>query len=237
MSERDLAALFERVHQRILKTSPVPEIHVAFYRFANLNHTIRLRGGKIYVRLSDLCRDAPIEVLEALAYILLGKLYKRKLNETSVKLYKAYTLQDELKERVRAVRLARARKAPAMAIGKVYNLREMFDGLNQQYFGGRLELDHIGWTRGRAIKRLGFYDEVQNRIIISKSLDQPSVPRFFLEYIVYHEMLHMVHPEEVRNGRNYIHHERFQNDEKQFPFYRQAQNYLKRIDRKLRDRI
>ena len=52
----------------------VPAIEVRFYPYAGLRHTIRLRSGRVYVRLSDICKDCPAEVLRALAWILVARL-------------------------------------------------------------------------------------------------------------------------------------------------------------------
>ena len=43
----------------------VPAIEVRFYPYAGLRHTIRLRSGRVYVRLSDICKDAPPDALRA----------------------------------------------------------------------------------------------------------------------------------------------------------------------------
>lgn len=224
----DLITLFKKAHENTLRSKTVPEILLSFYPFVNLSHTVRLRKGKIHVRLSDICQDAPIPVLEAIAHILLAKLYKRKIDKKYVHLYRTYTNGENVKKKVRAIRKKRSRKFDGQSIGQIYNLKEIFDKLNRQYFDGKLNVDHIAWSKNPSVRCLGFYDGLHNRIVISKSLDKRPTPTFFLEYIVYHEMLHMVHPSHVNNGRRRFHHEEFREDEMRFPFYLQAKMFLKR---------
>ena len=55
----------------------MPAIEVEYKRFANANSDVRLEGGAIRVRITDLLKSAPAPVTEALAHILLGKLYRK----------------------------------------------------------------------------------------------------------------------------------------------------------------
>src|SRR6185295_803972 len=57
----------------------VPAIEVRFYPYAGLRHTIRLRSGRVYVRLSDICKDSPPDVLRALAWILVARLLGKRV--------------------------------------------------------------------------------------------------------------------------------------------------------------
>src|ERR1039458_6368336 len=68
---------YARVFRQLKPRTPVPELHVEFCRFANADSFIRLENGRLRVRISDLLGAAPAPVMEALAYILLGKLYRK----------------------------------------------------------------------------------------------------------------------------------------------------------------
>src|SRR5690242_10296872 len=76
--EWDPGSIFEHVHRRMKPRTPVPHVDLQFKPFAGMNHRVRLREGRLEVRLSDLLDGAPPEVVEALATILLGKLYRRE---------------------------------------------------------------------------------------------------------------------------------------------------------------
>ena len=77
--------------------------------------------------------------------------------------------------------------------GKVYDLSEMFDRLNARYFDGALERPLLSWSQKKARRILGHHDRVYETITISKSLDSAQVPEWFVEFILYHEMLHIKH--------------------------------------------
>src|SRR5207302_1067228 len=73
-------------------TTDVNQIEVRFYPYAGLHHTIRVRAGRVYVRLSDLFRTAPPEVIRALAFLLVARLLSRKAPPTEEQIYRSYAL-------------------------------------------------------------------------------------------------------------------------------------------------
>ena len=78
---------------------------------------------------------------------------------------------------------------------------------------------------------LGHHDHIYDSITISKTLDSKEVPEWFVEYILYHEMLHIKHPARLIKGRRYYHTSAFRLDERRFPYYEQAQKWLDRLAR------
>jgi predicted metal-dependent hydrolase len=74
---------------------------------------------------------------------------------------------------------------------------------------------------------LGHWDPAHNAIIISRIFDRPQTPRFLLEYIVYHEMLHLKYPAEYRSQRRCVHTRAFKDEERKFPRYDEAVKLLK----------
>jgi predicted metal-dependent hydrolase len=63
--------------------------------------------------------------------------------------------------------------------------------------------------------------------VVSKIFDQPNVPRFAVEYLVYHEMLHLRHPVKMRGSRRCVHSRAFQDEEKLFPQLEEVKKFLK----------
>src|SRR5947208_14932927 len=72
------------------------DIEVRFYPYAGLHHTIRVRAGRVYVRLSDVFQGAPPEVIRALAFLLVARLLSRKAPPTEEQLYRSYALRPQL---------------------------------------------------------------------------------------------------------------------------------------------
>ena len=130
----------------------------------------------------------------------------------------------------------RARRAPATVIftaGEHHDLRQIFDELNARYFGDRIEAAitwgaRTGRPRRRNSIKMGSYSVEDRLIRIHRSLDRAFVPRFFVAWIVFHEMLHQVHDIRVKNGRREFHSKEFLADEAQFEHYDEARLWERR---------
>lgn len=115
--------------------------------------------------------------------------------------------------------------------GKYFDLQQMFEQLNARYFRGRLRDYEVKWGRRRRNRPkeyfiFGTIQEEDRVIRINPSLDQPFVPRWFLQYILYHEMLHSVVPDEKgRAGRRRVHTDEFNRRERQFRGYDRARRW------------
>ena len=89
------------------------------------------------------------------------------------------------------VRQVRGRKRIDSARGLIFDLEEIFESLNQRFFYGLLARPAMTWSRVRARNSLAHYDPAHNAIVVSRIFDHARVPRYAVEYIVYHEMLHL----------------------------------------------
>jgi hypothetical protein len=128
-------------------------------------------------------------------------------------------------------RRRRGRKMISSFQGEAYNLDRMFSKLNRRYFDGELPKPTLTWSQRRTRNILGHHDRVYDTITISKTLDSVEVPEWFVEFILYHEMLHIKHPARLINGRRYYHTSAFRQDERRFPYYDDAQKWLQRAAR------
>jgi hypothetical protein len=124
----------------------------------------------------------------------------------------------------------RARRAPTQVIvtdGDHHDLRAIYDDLNARHFKGRIDAAITWGPRGGRPRRhnsikMGSYSVEDRLIRIHRSLDRAFVPRFFVEWIVFHEMLHQVHDIKVKNGRREFHSKAFMADEAGFERYDEA---------------
>src|ERR1700734_1978907 len=207
----------------------MPELGVEFFAFANINNTIRLRQGKLFVRLSDLLEGAPDAVLQAIAHILLAKMYRKPIERAHATRYRRHICGQDISKKAHLVRQMRGRKRIESAQGQYYNLENIFDDLNTRFFHGLLARPQITWSRDHARYRLRHYHPAHNAIVVSRAFDHPRVPRFAVEYIVYHEMLHLKHPVKLRGSRRCVHSSEFQAEEKLFPDLDRAKDFLKNL--------
>ena len=221
--------LLQETYRELRPRAPFPEFELQFYPFVNINNTVRLADGRMKLRLSDLLESAPEPVLKAIIHILLAKIYRRPIDRAHSSRYRRYIASREMMQKAQRVRQMRGRKRLESAQGRYYDLDEVFDTLNVRFFYGLLGRPQMSWSAERARHLLGHYDPAHNAIIISKVFDQPHVPRLAMEYIVYHEMLHLKHPVKIRGSRRCVHGKEFREEEKAFPQLEAARLFLKSL--------
>ena len=224
-----LQNLFVETHRELRPRSEIPELRVEFFGFANINNTIRLREGRLLVRLSDLLEGAPDYVLRAIAHILLAKMYRKPIDREHAVRYRRYVSTQHMSRKAHLVRQMRGRKRIISAQGRAYDLEAIFDDLNTRFFYGLLARPLMTWSNERARNRLGHYDPAHNAIVVSRVFDHPRVPRCAVEYIVYHEMLHLKHPVKLRGSRRCVHSAEFKIEENQFPQLEAAKRFLSQL--------
>ena len=223
--------IYRRVFGDLKPRAPAPHFVVEYRPFANVNSFIRHddANGAVRVRMSDLLEGAPAPVHEALAFILLAKLYRKPIPEKYNRRYRLFLNRADVRRKMLLLRQIRGRKQVSPARGKHYDLEEIFQTLNQRYFHNLLAQPILGWSRTPSRTMLGHFDPAHNAIIISRIFDRVEAPRFLVEYIVYHEMLHLRHPVEHRHTRRCVHTREFKEAERAFPRLAEAQALLKKL--------
>jgi hypothetical protein len=115
--------------------------------------------------------------------------------------------------------------------GRYFDLRTMFDKLNARHFRNRLRGYKVIWGRRRRERPkeyfiFGTIQEEDRVIRINPWLDQRFVPTWFLEYVLYHEMLHAIVPDELGvEGRRRVHTDEFNRREREFRLYKRARRW------------
>jgi predicted metal-dependent hydrolase len=221
--------IYARVFRALRPRTPLPELRVEFCKFANADSFISLREGCLLVRISDLLAGAPAPVAEALAFILLGKLYRKPVARVYAHRYRLYLNRHDVRRQAQLVRQIRGRKFLSGPAGQHRNLEEVFERLNARHFDGLLGRPQLGWSRRPARGMLGHFDPSHNAIVISRIFDTPGVPLLALEYVVFHEMLHLRFPVNHSGARRRVHTREFREAEKKFPQFQEAKEMLKRL--------
>jgi hypothetical protein len=223
-----LEEIFATAHRLLRPRTAVPEITIEFFPFAGLNHTARLSDNCLRIRVSDIFTDAPHAVYHSLAWILLSKLYRKKIDSAHHRAYRSFILEDHIQARARAARTGRGRQTRLRGgHGRYIDLDVMFNILNERYFGGTIPKPRLSWSAKRTRYVLGRFDVIHNTIFISRIFDSIGVPVYVCEYVLYHEMLHVKHQSEVHDSRVVVHTPGFRAEEKRFLQYEQAKRWLK----------
>lgn len=225
-----------QIYNNILLTfkdkSEIPGLKIEFYPYVGVSNKIYLKNDLIHIKISDILKTAPLKLHLALAEVLLKKLYRKRVSREALQYFHEYTKQNEVRQKSIEARKTRGRKLITSSKGEHYDLNEIFNLLNQIYFQNTIPKPALTWSPNSTYRILGHHDSTHQTISISKSLDNEKVPRFVVEYVVYHEMLHIKHPVIHHNGRRYIHTPQFKKDEQDFAFFNEAENWIeKNIER------
>jgi predicted metal-dependent hydrolase len=176
--------------------------------------SIREKEPGIFVRLHRMFLNADASVLEEIRAFI----KKRKQPLLNVR---EFILRNQ-----KCLDASKPRAVGINTRGRHCNLREIFDALNKEYFSGTVTAV-ITWgrkSRRRPVKkrRLGSFHRDRDIIRINPVLDSGGVPRYFIEFVVYHEMLHAAARVESCAGRQRVHSREFKSREKVFKYYEQA---------------
>jgi hypothetical protein len=179
-----------------------------------VSHT--LLGGILQIRLHHMFLDAPALVQEALVrYVVEGERVASQL------------VGKYIEDNGYRIRASRPVSTPLVTAGEAHDLYAIFHAVNDKYFGGAVDA-LITWGRhGRSARtagvkqprrsiKLGSYSATERLIRVHPALDRTWVPRYFVSYIVYHEMLHHVIPQSQGSGRRMLHPPIFQARERLF---------------------
>jgi len=180
----------------------------------------RRSRGELRLRVHHLFLGAPPEVVEALAEF--AKARRSPVRRDAGRRIEAWV-------RVQRQRVAPPRLARLEPRGRVHDLQAMLDRLNAEHFEGAVTA-RIGWGRsgalpGRRSIKTGVYLHHAKAIRIHPALDREQVPAYYVEAVVFHEMLHEVVPPQERRGRRVVHGSEFRRRERAFSGYGKAREW------------
>jgi predicted metal-dependent hydrolase len=172
--------------------------------------------------------EAPEEVLAAVATYVESKRGSDRAREALAVIREHFSAH-------RAT--ARKRRLRLVPVGATLDLREVRDDLNDRYFEGRLAVD-ISWGKAAvggapscrrhrtSSLQLGSYSYEDKLIRIHRVLDDPRVPRYVVEAVVHHELLHADMPPEVRGGKRLFHTPEFRRRERLYRNLGRAERWI-----------
>jgi hypothetical protein len=221
--------MLARVFREFRPRTAIPEVRVRFCKFANANSFVRWDQAGLEFRITDVLEGAPATILESLANILMAKLLRRPVPRIHAERYRRYLNRKEMRRSLQLVKQSRGRKFVSGPKGDAYDLETIFEELNLAYFHGWMARPLLGWSRLPSRVMLGHYDPSHNAIILSRLLDSVRVPRLAVEYVLFHEMLHLRFPVEHRGARRCVHTREFKDAEQKFQRLKEAKQMLKAI--------
>jgi hypothetical protein len=188
-----------------------------------LSHQVKIYKNYVAFHISLASIDMETDYFTLLAQLLFSRVLKKNVKR---EIQQKLSVFENRHIKSRPALPAKAGKTCSPQ-GKYYNLSDIFNRINHDYFNKRLKMPIIGWTRKPATRRLGFYDYTHNRLMVSSFLDNDIFPDYIIQGIVYHEMLHMIHPVRHKNGRRVVHSKEFKGDEKKFRYYASYEKWFR----------
>ncbi len=182
--------------------------------------SVKTKGETVFVRLHRIFLDAGANVVDEIAEFI-----KKKRGKTPHIRDFIRGKRDILKKKV-------PRRLNAKTLGRHYDIHNLYESINKEYFEGTVSALTTWGTKSprRAVRRrtLGSYSSHTNMIRINPVLDNERVPLYFIEFIVYHEMLHASMGVGMKNGRRSVHSKEFREREKMFRDYEKAMAWEKK---------
>jgi hypothetical protein len=200
-----------------------------FGRFSDLKHTWRRSARNAAFKVSDYLEDAPEEVIESLAWYLVSRAYDVRSPGGKCEKYLDYARSRQLWDAKRSLYLSRARGICTESQGQRRNLRTVFDYVNSTYFRGKISDPTLVWVDESPAKRLGYYFDPLNLLAVNRVFDSERVPRYVLEFVVYHELLHHIDAESGRRRLRVQHTKGFREQERRFSSWADAEEWLGRL--------
>lgn len=181
--------------------------------------SVKMHGKNVSVRLHRIFLNAGVDVIREIAEFIKNKRCMTPL------------IRDFIKQNSNSLNKKPLQKLSINTKGKYYDLSGIYESINNEYFNGKVSAA-IAWgaksPRCAVRKRtLGSYSSHTNTIRINPILDKKSVPRYFIKFIVYHEMLHADMGTETKNGRRSVHSREFRRREKLFKYHERAMAWEK----------
>jgi hypothetical protein len=221
----DISEVFDSVSQEL----GVGRVSAEFCPYSELKHTWRRTGRQTSFKISDYLRDAPPEVLNSLARYIVPMAFGTTSSEPASQGYLAHVQSKEFWAQNQALYLSRARNLKIEPRGERRDLKIVFDYVNSTYFNNKVKDPVLAWVSESPARRLGYYFEPLNLLAVNLVFDAERVPRYVLEFVVYHELLHHVDAESGRKAKRVHHTKGFREQERRFTSYADAERWLSRL--------
>ncbi len=195
-------------------------IHIKFFPYSNGNNSLRYEKGDLFAKFHSSVRETSPQIADSLLHLLVSRLLRLKVKPE---------WKEDVMEFLNSLPETKQNKIPDLpSRGRTYDLREIMEKIASVYFP-KIDLKRLNifWSDRIGKRRLGSYDKQTMSIRMSPILDHPQVPRYVLEHVVHHEILHHILPVRRVRGKNSIHSPLFKQKEKEYYSYKEAIVWLK----------
>lgn len=218
-----LAAL--QIGREVARRQPLSPSRPLHLHLLNLNGLWRRREyqNAVLLKVQQGFQSADRQVWQAL---LQDALVQR--NATHERVYRDFADAEDFNEVLFELESLAAPPAPPTR-GRAHDLDASFARVNAAYFDNQMPRPTLVWNRTLTARKFGHYQPSRDTVMLSVSLDDPSVPAYVVDFVLYHELLHKKHGSSLVNGRRLVHSPVFRAEERQFAEYQAAEQRLKEL--------
>ncbi len=211
--------------REIARQLPLPAGKPLLLHLVSLNHLWRRRdyGNATLLKAHIGFQNGDQEVWQSLLQSSLG-------NPTpdGERQYREFASSEDFNESLFELE-SFAAPPPPPTRGRAHDLNEIFARVNAAYFGGLMPKPTLVWNRTLTARKFGHYQPSRDSVMISITLDDPGVPNYAVDFVMYHELLHKKHGSMVVNGRRMAHSPAFRAEERQFAEYHEAERLIREL--------
>ena len=170
--------------------------------FNNYNANVRYTKITMTFNLSSNWKNIDEEIQQGVIESLVIRMFKIKgINTPNMQLYASFMKG--------LSKYARKNKFDP-------ELEKSFHRMNEKFFEGNMDKPNLVFAN-ESFSKLGSYEYGTDTIHMSTIFQNlPSEEHQYLDYVMYHEMLHKKHTFKVKNGRHQAHTTLFRQDERKF---------------------
>ena len=224
MKDREtMEAAFQHVGRRFGFTG----VAASYYPFKEFKTTWQRIGSEATFKVTDYLQGASDGVIQDFAGCLFTRI-QRQRREVYTPAVRDYLRSDEFVRANQEKYLRRSRNLTLSPFGSVYDLEVLLNSLRRKGLVEDGEGTFLSWTDRPNRFRMGYCSVLMKVVAISSALDRKDVPDYAAEYVLYHEMLHLkMGTDSLRS----YHDADFKREERQYPRWREAENWLKKVAR------
>ncbi|MBN2430966.1 MAG: hypothetical protein JXQ27_05795 [Acidobacteria bacterium] len=220
------ALLEETAHFSI----PLRRLRVRVFAYRRSFIRLSRRGREFRLGIHPDLLQAPEEVLRSSLRLIFSRILRQPPNPLDEDRVSNFSRELQLGPPVSFRRHITSLLAPA---GQHHDLQHLFQRVNDELLDGAVAVARLGWSRRPARRKMAWYLMDEDCIVVSRWLDDPRIPEYFLEFVLYHEMLHVLFPARRRGRRLMYHHREFRTMERAFPRYEEVRRFEERLPRLL----
>jgi hypothetical protein len=204
-------------------------IDLRFYNLTSLYHS-QVKDGHLLLSANEGFIKAPPAVMESMLWAVL---LPKKRQKAHLALVRNFADTPAFTSLARQVTAGPPDMDDERSRGQYYDLEASYERVNRRYFNRQLEAPRLVWGKRPSHHKFGHYQPATDTVLVSRTLDNPNVPEYVLDFIVYHELLHKQLGTRVSGGRRYSHTPTFKQAEQRFRKFEQAQAFLKSLGEKV----